>query len=133
MCMIPLKICKNILKIWVNFFFEKKFFQTKTFERPLFLTTFGQKFDKSSEPTEFNRRRDACNSSKYPQYNLYDTDEKMFRNFSLKISENLFLVLKRQKIPKNRFFEKTILVGIDMEYSKTYSKTKISSLKIFSV
>ena len=40
------------------------------------LAIFGQIFDKSSEPAEFDRRRDACNNSKWPQYNPFEMGEK---------------------------------------------------------
>ena len=45
------------------------------------LAIFAQKFDKSSEPAELNRRRDACNSAKWPQYNPFEVGEKKSQNF----------------------------------------------------
>ena len=45
-------------------FFQKNFFSTQNFQKPLFLAIFDQKFEKFSEPAELNRRREACNSAK---------------------------------------------------------------------
>ena len=55
---------QKVLKEGTKIFFEKNFFRPKIFEKPLILAIFAQKFDKSSEPAELNRRRDACNSAK---------------------------------------------------------------------
>ena len=41
------------------------------------MAVFGQKFEKSSELAELNRRIDACNSAKWPQYNSHEIDEKI--------------------------------------------------------
>ena len=54
-----LKIHKIISKIWVE-----KIFSKKISRKTSILAIFGQKFDKSSEPAELDRRRDACNSAK---------------------------------------------------------------------
>ena len=43
--------------------FKNSFLGSK-FSNKLFLAIFGQKFDKSSEPAELDRRKDACNSAK---------------------------------------------------------------------
>ena len=61
----------SILRIFpIEFFFQGQLFlenlvikRPKIFEKPLFSAIFGQKFDKSSEPVELDRRRDAYNSA----------------------------------------------------------------------
>ena len=79
--------------------------------------------------------REAYNSAKWPQYNPFEVGEKNF-----KISppppnqKSIFWAQKWQKMTeKIEKFSKIVLVGIDLELSKTYSKTKISILKIFPI
>ena len=54
------------------------------------MAIFGQKFDKSSEPEELDRRRDICNSAKWPQYNPFEIGKSIFQNFSPQNSKNRF-------------------------------------------
>ena len=51
--------------------------QPKIVEKNQFLAILGQKFDKSSEPAKLDRRRDACNSAKWPQYNPFEMGKKI--------------------------------------------------------
>ena len=117
-----------------SIFFEKKFFRPKIFKKPLFLAIFGQKFDKSSEPAVLDRRRDAYNGAKWPQYNPFEMGEKNFKISPPKNSKNWFFGPKNGKNDqKIENFSKFFLVGIDLEWSKTCFKTKISISKIFSL
>ena len=92
-----------------------------------------QKFDKSSEPAELDRRRDACNSAKWPQYNPFEMGEKNFKIFLPNIQKiDLFGPKMAKNDQKIGNFSKYFLVGIDLERFKTCFKTKILILKIFS-
>ena len=86
-------------------------------------------------PIELNRLRDALSSAKYPQHNLFDMDEKFqcLWNFYPKNLKNQSLGPKMAKNDKNRKFFAIFLVAIDLEWSKTCFKTKVSSLKIFAI
>ena len=58
-----LKIHKIISKILEKKLLLRNFLGPKIFKKSLFLAIFGQKFDKSSEPAELNRRREVCYSA----------------------------------------------------------------------
>ena len=58
------KTAINSTKRGYKKFFRKFFFDPKFAKNLYFLFIFGQKFDKSSEPAEIDRRREACNSAK---------------------------------------------------------------------
>ena len=57
-----------------------KIFLVQTFRQTFIFGHFVvKKFDKSSEPTELNRPRDACNSAKWLQYNPIEMVVKIFK------------------------------------------------------
>ena len=72
-------------------FFLKIFFVPNISDKPLFLAVFGKKFDKSSEPEELNRRKDARNSTKWPQYNPFEMGHKFFQKiYPQKFKKSIF-------------------------------------------
>ena len=85
-------------------FFRKNFLGPKFSKTLYFLAIFDQKFNKFSEPAELDRCRDACNSAKLPQINLFEMSEKIFKNFPPKNSKIDFLGPKWQK--KSKIFRK---------------------------
>ena len=58
---------------------------------------FGQKIDESSELVELNSRKDACNSAKWQEYNLFEMDETKYQILPSKIQKIIFWAQKRQK------------------------------------
>ena len=72
--------------------------RTKIFEKSLFSAIFGQKFDKSSDPIKLKRYKDACNSAKHPQYNLFEMEEIFLKISSQKTQKIDFWAQKWQKM-----------------------------------
>ena len=84
----------------------KKNLRLKIFEKPLFLAIFDRKLEKSSEPAELNRRREACNSSKWPQYNPNEMGDKNFKKNRPKNKKMIFGQKMTKNGPKIKNFSK---------------------------
>ena len=98
---VGLKIHKIISKISVKNF-EKILFSTQNFRK---IPILGQKFDKSSEPEELDRSRDACNMMHVRANNDRNT-------ILLKLAKNIFKIsptkikklAKKLKVLEKNFF-----------------------------
>ena len=60
----------------------KIYILNKNYFRPKFYL----KFDKSSEPAEFSKRREVCNSAKWSQYNTYEMGKEISKIFAKKLA-----------------------------------------------
>ena len=121
-----------------NGYVPEKNFNGKKFSKSIFSFLKHVLDDSKSIPTKkifekFSKKFFGLNRFRMVQ-NVFKNENVDFENFfPLKIFFRDIAVFSKYWWPKNRkFFEKIFLVGIDLEWFKTYFKTTISILKIFS-
>ena len=119
----------TIQSIWNGW---KKFqnFSPQKFEKSIFWV---QKWQKMTKKSKIFRKFFLVGIVLEWFKTCFTTKYRFWKFFPLKIFFWDIAVLSKNWSPKNRkIFEKNFLVGINLEWSKTYFKTKISILKIFS-